>query len=146
MSGQLSVSDVCNDGLHTCLCVVFNLFRVDALMPKTLHTFICSFRINWYYFRLLTQAIKNRKTSIKPPILQPYLACWDMLIASSAIVYLLNQNVERERKTKPLGLDYPYCNGKCLLDVTWLWETNYYLSNEQHLGMSILGKSNTEKL
>ena len=34
MCCQLSVSDVCNDGSHTCLCVVFNLFRVDALMPK----------------------------------------------------------------------------------------------------------------
>ena len=79
-------------------------------------------------------------------------AGWAMLIASSAchsissIYFSSTQHVEDEREAKPLGLDYPSCNFKCLLDVTLLYETNYgLLINKQYLMMSILGKLKTKK-
>ena len=63
------------------------------------------------------------------------------LVAASWTYISSTQHLKGEWKAKPLGLDYPYCNFKYLLDVTLLCETNCcLLINKQYLMMSIFGK------
>ena len=45
---------------YTRLCILFNTSSVATHHTKSVHTLICSFRINWHYFSSFTLSMKNR--------------------------------------------------------------------------------------